>query len=53
MTQTPPTGLQLQSPVTAAQTVEVFLAEVSLAEPGPDEVTVEADLRENVQLKAV
>jgi NADPH:quinone reductase len=40
MTQTPPTGLQLQSLVTADQTVEVFLADVSVAEPGPDEVTV-------------
>jgi len=40
MTQTPPTGLQLQSLVTADQTLEVFLADVSVPEPGPDEVIV-------------
>jgi NADPH:quinone reductase-like Zn-dependent oxidoreductase len=40
MAQTPPTGLQLQSLVTAAETLEVFLADVSVPEPGPDEVVV-------------
>ncbi len=40
MAQTPPTGLQLQSLVTAAETLEVFLADVSVPEPGPDEVIV-------------
>jgi len=40
MAQTPPTGLQLQSLVTADQTLEVFLADVSVPEPGPDEVIV-------------
>ena len=40
MAQTPPTGLQLQSLVTAAEAVEVFLADVSVPEPGPDEVIV-------------
>jgi NADPH:quinone reductase len=40
MTQTPPTGLQLQSLVKADQTLEVFLADVSVPEPGPDEVIV-------------
>jgi NADPH:quinone reductase-like Zn-dependent oxidoreductase len=40
MSQTPPTGLQLQSLVTAAETVELFLADVSVPEPGPDEVIV-------------
>jgi NADPH:quinone reductase len=40
MTQTPPAGLQLQSLVKADHTLEVFLAEVSVPEPGPDEVIV-------------
>ncbi len=40
MTQTPPTGLQLQSLVKADETLEVFLADVSVPEPGPDEVIV-------------
>jgi NADPH:quinone reductase len=40
MAQTPSTGLQLQSLVTPAETVEVFLADVSVPEPGPDEVIV-------------
>jgi NADPH:quinone reductase len=40
MAQTPPTGLQLQSLVTAAEMLEVFLADVSVPEPGPDEVIV-------------
>jgi NADPH:quinone reductase len=40
MTRTPPTGLQLQSLVTADGKLEVFLADVSVPEPGPDEVIV-------------
>lgn len=40
MVQTPTTGQQLQSLVTAAETLEVFLADVSVPEPGPDEVIV-------------
>jgi len=40
MTHTPPTGLQLQSLVTADEKLEVFLAEVSVPAPGPDEVIV-------------
>lgn len=40
MTQTPLTGLQLQSLVKADETLEVFLADVSVPEPGPDEVIV-------------
>jgi NADPH:quinone reductase len=40
MTHTPPMGLQLQSLVTADEKLEVFLAEVSGPEPGPDDVIV-------------
>ena len=40
MTHTPPTGLQLRSLVTADEMLEVFLAEVSVPEPGPEEVIV-------------
>ena len=40
MTHTPPTGLQVQSLVTADEKVEVSLAEVSGPEAGPDDVIV-------------
>jgi NADPH:quinone reductase len=40
MTQTPPTGLQLQSLVKGDQTLEVFLADAGVPEPGPDDVIV-------------
>ena len=40
MAQTPRTGLQLQSLVTAEEMLEVFLADVSVPEPGPGEVIV-------------
>ena len=40
MTQTPPTGLQLQSLVTPDEKLELFLAGVSIPEPGPDEVVI-------------